>query len=60
MPVPTYDQLIEPILRYLAAHPDGALARDVHEAVADALGLSEADPAERGPGGLPEPLRVGP
>ena len=43
MPVPTYDQFIEPILRYLAAHPEGALARDVHEAAADALGLSEAD-----------------
>src|SRR5690606_40258244 len=42
MPVPTYDQLIEPILRYLAATPEGATARDAHEAAADALNLSEA------------------
>ncbi len=41
MSVPTYDQFIEPILRYLAANPDGARAKDVHEAAADALGLNE-------------------
>ena len=46
MPVPTYDQFIEPILRYLTAHPDGAPARDVHDAAADALGLADADRAE--------------
>jgi restriction system protein len=44
MPVPTYDQFIEPILRYLADRPDGAAACDVHEAAADALAL---DPAQR-------------
>ena len=43
MPIPTYDQFIEPILRYLVTHPDGALARDVHEAAATSLGLTEAD-----------------
>jgi uncharacterized protein (DUF433 family) len=32
MPVPTYDKFIEPILRHLAAHPEGVAARDVHEA----------------------------
>lgn len=42
MSVPTYDQFIEPILRYLAATPEGATARDVHEAAAGALDLSEA------------------
>src|SRR5690606_5306510 len=42
MSVPTYDQFIEPILRYLAATPEGATARDAHEAAADALNLSEA------------------
>lgn len=42
MSVPTYDKFIEPILRYLANHPEGAVARDVHEAAADALGLNEA------------------
>lgn len=51
MPVPTYDQFIEPILRYLAARPDGALARDVHDAAADALALSDADRAELLPSG---------
>jgi restriction system protein len=51
MPVPTYDQFIEPVLRYLAAHPEGALARDVHEAAAEALALSEADRQEILPSG---------
>lgn len=40
MTIPTYDQFIEPILRFLAAHPEGALARQAHEAAADVLGLS--------------------
>ncbi len=51
MPVPTYDRFIEPILRYLAARPDGALARDVYEAAADVLALSDADRAELLPSG---------
>ena len=51
MPVPTYDKFIEPILRYLAAHPDGAAARDVHDAAAQALGLNEAERAELLPSG---------
>ena len=52
MPVPTYDQFIEPILRYLAAHPDGVPARDVHDAAAEALHLSDADRAELLPSGV--------
>lgn len=51
MPVPTYDQFIEPVLRYLANHTDGALARDVHEAAAVALGLFESDRQEILPSG---------
>lgn len=51
MPVPTYDRFIEPILRYLAAHPAGALARDVHEAAAAVFGLTDADRAEMLPSG---------
>ena len=51
MPVPTYDQFIEPILRYLATKPDGAPARDVHDAAAAALGLSDSDRAELLPSG---------
>jgi restriction system protein len=41
MSLPTYDQFIEPILRFLAANPEGAHARQVHEAAAKALNLSE-------------------
>jgi restriction system protein len=52
MPVPTYDLFIEPVLRFLAQHPDGALARDVHDAVADKLGLSESERAELLPSGI--------
>ena len=51
MPVPTYDKFIEPILRYLASHPDGAAARDVHDASAQALGLNDAERAELLPSG---------
>lgn len=46
MSVPTYDQFIEPILRFLAAHPEGATAGEAHEAAAQALGLSEAQRQE--------------
>ena len=52
MPVPTYDPFIEPLMRYLARYPEGAVAREAHEAVAEALGLSEADKSERVPSGL--------
>lgn len=52
MAVPTYDRFIEPILRYLAEHADGAPARDVHEAAATDLGLTEADRAELLPSGI--------
>lgn len=51
MAVPTYDKFIEPILRYLAARPSGALARDAHEAAAQALAVSEADRQELLPSG---------
>ena len=43
MPVPTYDQFIEPILRFLAEHPDGMAAKQAHEAAAAKLNLTEAD-----------------
>jgi restriction system protein len=51
MPVPTYDRFIEPIIRHLAAHPDGASARDVQDAAATALGLTGEDRAELLPSG---------
>ena len=52
MTVPTYDKFIEPILRFLAHHADGANARDVHEAAAFTLGVSEADRQEMVPSGV--------
>jgi restriction system protein len=51
MPVPTYDQFIEPILRFLARHPEGAVAREVHDGAAAALNLSESDRQELLPSG---------
>ena len=51
MPVPTYDQFIEPILRILAQNPNGMAAKDVHEAAADRLGLTTEDKLELLPGG---------
>lgn len=51
MPVPTYDKFIEPILRFLAKHPEGAAARDAHDAAAIALSLSEQDRADLLPSG---------
>ncbi len=52
MAVPTYDQFIEPILRCLAANPQGMSARDVHDAAANMLGVSETDRAELLPSGV--------
>src|SRR3990170_2631239 len=51
MAVPTYDHFIEPILRFLAEHPEGALAREVHDAAAAVLGLTDQDRAEVLPSG---------
>lgn len=52
MPVPTYDRFIEPILRYLASHPDGAAAKDVHDAAAAVLNISDAERQELLPSGV--------
>lgn len=43
MAIPTYDKFIDPMLRYLAAHPEGAPASVVYEAMANALGIDEND-----------------
>ena len=51
MAIPTYDQFIEPVLRYLAKHPEGALARDVQEAAAKALELTAEERQELLPSG---------
>lgn len=52
MPVPTYDQFIEPLLRYLATQPHGVNARKAHEAAADALDLTEQDREQLVPSGM--------
>lgn len=46
MAVPTYDKFIEPVLRFLATRPEGALVREVREAAAEMLGLNEQQRAE--------------
>jgi restriction system protein len=51
MPVPTYDQFIEPLLRYLATHSDGAAIADVYEALANEMKLTAEDRAEMLPSG---------
>jgi len=43
--IPTYDQFIEPVLRYLAAYPEGAEASVVYEAAAVARSLTPEDRA---------------
>ena len=43
MSIPTYDKFIEPLLRYLAKHPDGERASVIYEAAAEALGINEDD-----------------
>lgn len=52
MTVPTYDKFIEPILRFLATRPSGALAREAHEAAAQALGVTDIDRQELLPSGV--------
>lgn len=51
MPVPTYDQFIEPLLRFLATHPEGVAAKLAHEQAANALGLTDEDRQELLPSG---------
>jgi restriction system protein len=51
MPVPTYDRFIEPVLRCLALRPDGVATREVYDAAARALDLTEGDRNELLPSG---------
>lgn len=44
--IPTYDQVIEPLLQCLAQHDDPVATRQVYAALADRLELSEAERAE--------------
>ncbi|KAB2911571.1 MAG: restriction endonuclease [Kofleriaceae bacterium] len=43
MSFPTFDEMIDPLLRVLASAPDGLDARTAQRAVADRLNLSDAD-----------------
>lgn len=51
MAVPTYDQFIEPLLRYLVQNPDGVSAKLAHEEAANALGLTDGDRQQLLPSG---------
>ena len=51
MAVPTYDRFIEPLLRFLAARPEGAPAREAHDHAAVALGLTDDDRQQLLPSG---------
>jgi restriction system protein len=51
MAVPTYDQFIEPLLRYLVQRPDGVPAKQAHEDVAAILGLTDEDREQLLPSG---------
>lgn len=51
MAVPTYDLFIEPVLRFLAQHPEGVPAKEAHEAAANALGVLEEQRQELLPSG---------
>lgn len=51
MPVPTYDEFIEPLLRFLVEHPDGVNVADVYSAIAHRVKLSDSDRAELLPSG---------
>jgi restriction endonuclease Mrr len=51
MSVPTYDQFIEPLLRYLATKPGEVAAAEAHEAAATALSIGEQDKLELLPSG---------
>ena len=55
MPVPTYDEFIEPLLYLLAEHTAGIRAADAHEVVADRVGLDDADKQQLLPSGI-QPL----
>lgn len=52
MTVPTFDKFIEPILRYLATHPEGVPAGQAHEAAAATLALTDEQRQLRVPSGM--------
>lgn len=51
MAIPTYDRFIEPILRILEKNQEGMVTKNVHNAAADILGLTEQEKLELLPSG---------
>jgi restriction system protein len=51
MTIPTYDQFIEPILRFLVQYPDGVTVKQAHDAAATALELTEDERQQLLPSG---------
>jgi len=49
MPIPTYTDMIPPLLNVLAAHPDGIEVAKVYALVAEAVGLTEEEKAQMVP-----------
>lgn len=49
MPIPTFSDMIPPLLGVLAAHPDGIEVAKVYALVAESLGLTEEDKAQMVP-----------
>ena len=49
MAIPTYDQFIEPLLRFLASRPQGVKTSEVYTALADQAGLTDEELQERLP-----------
>lgn len=52
MAIPTFDRFIEPLLRYLASHAEGATASEASEAVADAAGVTPEERQQLLPSGM--------
>jgi restriction system protein len=55
MAIPTYDQFIEPLLRFLGNRPEGAKTSEVYAALADAVGLTDAERDDRLPSSARQP-----
>ncbi len=51
MPVPAFRHFLDPLLRYLADHPNGVHTKAVYDALSEQLGLTSSDQAEMLPSG---------
>lgn len=57
MPIPTFKEMIDPLLRHLAAHPSGVAMAAVHEHIAQHFKLTEKERLELLPSGKQESFR---